>query len=205
MKYRQPTTYNPQQVPDREIEVRFLEIDKDGLVDRLRELNAKEIGDDHIHEIIFYDKDMKFLEQCRFVRIRDRGGVVKMTYKHNETMSKGDVNSVADVREVEFDISDMKAGKRLLEQIGLVAYREQEKKRHSFILDDVVLDIDTWPSVPPYVELEGPSEKHLKDVARKLELDWDDVYFGDARDVLEKEYDIPIGADIRVFTFDNIE
>ena len=66
------------------------------------------------------------------------------------------------------------------------------------------IDIDTWPKIPPYVELEGESEVALKHVAQDLGLDWKNAVFENARVVIETRYNIPLST-LRWFTFDRME
>ena len=151
---------------NKEIEVRFLEIDKEALVERLLEVGAKDLGEPMLEEIIFYDPEGKWKEQEKRVRLRKSGNTVKLSYK--ETKEK----TIHGTIEIEFEVSDMGMAEKFLEKVGLAAFRHQQKKRHTFELDDVVIDIDTWPRIPAYVELEGPSEGAIRGVAEKLGLDW---------------------------------
>ena len=57
-----------------------------------------------------------------------------------------------------------------LEKVGLKAMRRLEKYRHTFELGDVTVDIDTWPKIPVYMEVEGPSVDSLKTQYRNHEL-----------------------------------
>ena len=83
----------------------------------------------------------------------------------------------------ELEVSDMDKCGELLRQIGLEAMRKLEKYRHTFELDGVTIDIDTWPKIPTYVEVEGPSVKSLQKACDKLDLDWEKRFDGDAREV----------------------
>lgn len=184
---------------NREIEVRFLDIDKNALVKKLRSLKARDLGDDFLSELIFYDKAGKWQDkEKKFVRIRKTKAGVFVAFKHNQE------DTATGTTEIEVRVSDFEKTKTLLEAVGLIAFREQEKKRRTFRLDDVMVDIDTWPSVPTYVELEGPSEKSLKVAARKLDLDWSQTVFKSPRFVIEKYYKIPVSR-LRFFTFQKIE
>ena len=71
-------------------------------------------------------------------------------------------------------------------------------------MDDVIVDIDTWPKIPTYVELEGPSENALKSAAARVGFDWKDAVFENARIVIEERYHIPVGS-MKWFTFDRFE
>jgi adenylate cyclase class 2 len=180
-----------------EIETRFLDINKDELIQKLKSLNAKDLGEIKLDEIIFYDDKEKCLREKYFVRLRKKGDKTFMTYKSN---AKQKVDSA---KEIEFEVSSFENAKLFLETIGWPAYRIVEKYRHTFELDDVTLDIDTWPQIPPYVEVEGPSVDSLIAVVDKMGLDWENRFDQDARFVF-KHY----GHDfdnIKTVTFDKFE
>lgn len=183
---------------NKEIEARFLDIDKQKLANKLAELGALDKGDAVLTEIIFYDKENKWPDEGRFVRIRSTNGVTRLTYKHNKAQT------VDSAREIEFIVPDTHTTEQFLKGIGLVAFRYQEKKRHTFELSGVTIDIDTWPKVPTYAEFEGPSEEAIRAVAVKLGFDWADAVFDDARTIIQDLYGIPMGA-MRWFTFEKIE
>ena len=90
------------------------------------------------------------------------------------------------------------------EYVGLVPIRHQEKKRHTFKFKNATIDIDTWPQIPTYVEIEGDSKQHLMRIAKELELDWKDVKLEDAGRILKNYYNIPI-YDLKYFTFSKVE
>ena len=183
---------------EKEIEVRFLEINKEVLIKKLLELGAVDSGEVMLEEIIFYDPEGKWKEQEKRVRLRKSGDKIKLSYK--ETKNK----TIDGTTELEFDVSDMMKAEEFLEKVGLVAFRHQQKKRHTFELSDVVIDIDTWPRIPTYVELEGPSEVAIKEVAEKLDLDWSDVSFELPSHIIEEKYGIPVRS-MSWFTFDKFE
>ena len=186
----------------KEIEVRFLEIDSDQLKAKLKELEAEDKGERFFKEIIFYDKDLAFRKEHKFVRLRNDGDTTWLTYKQHHSKGK-EIAAIDDVDEIEVTVSDYESTKDLLEKVGLDPFREQEKKRHTFILNGVLVEIDTWPSIPTYVEIEGESEEVIKKTAEYLDLDWGDAYFGSARDAIERVYKIPV-SEYRSFTFDRV-
>lgn len=183
----------------KEIEVRFLEINQNDVIQSLKDLGAIDHGEDMLEEVIFYDKDLKWRDSGKeFVRLRKNKKGVFLTYKHH-------VSETADgTEEIEFTVGDMNKAEVFLERLGLVAYRHQQKKRYSFQLGEVFADIDTWPKIPTYIELEGPTEESLKQAAAKLNLDWQNVVLENARLVIENRYNIPVG-NMKWFTFDKFE
>jgi adenylate cyclase, class 2 len=184
---------------DREIEARFLEINKEELIKKLRQLGAQDLGEDFLRETIFYDRAGSWVHERKLIRIRTNSKNSIVSYKHHEN------HAIDGTKEVEFYTSEPEKVKQFLLELGfLEAMRQQEKYRHTFQLDDVTVDIDTWPQIPTYVELEGSSEVALHDAAEKLGLDWGKAVFEDARQVIEKYYHIPVSS-LKYFTFDRIE
>ncbi|MBP9760368.1 MAG: class IV adenylate cyclase [Candidatus Pacebacteria bacterium] len=181
-----------------EIEVRFLEIDKDALIARLHELGAVDEGEKMLEEVICYDKALTWQKNKKqFARVRKYGDEVRLTYKEQS-------DTVDGTEEVELIVSDFDTSVTLLERLGYPAYRHQQKLRHTFVLDGVTVDIDTWPRIPTYVELEGESEQALKDAAHKLGLEWVDAVTDNPRKVIEERYGIPVGT-MKWFTFERFE
>lgn len=180
-----------------EFETRFLEIDKEALVEKLRELGAVDEGEITLDEEIFYDEKLDWMNKNKFVRLRKKGKKIMLTYKHNP---KQEVDSA---REIEFEVSDMDAAGQFLEALGLLKYRIVQKYRHTFKLGGVTFDIDTWPKIPAYVELEAESVEEIKAAAEKLGFDWEKRFDKDARYVF-KHYGYDFD-NLRSVTFDKFQ
>lgn len=181
-----------------ETEVRFLEIDKTKLVEKLLALGAKDFGETMLEEIIFNGTGSQEPGKRWFIRIRKKGTMVVMTYKKH----KADPKDGAE--ELELKIDNLESGVEFLEKLGLPAFRRQQKLRHTLQLGGVTMDFDTWPKIPTYVELEGPTMEDIKRTAKILELDWSKVVYEDAKSVIENVYHIPVGS-MRWFTFEKME
>ena len=186
---------------DEEIEVRFLEVDKDALVAQLQaRTDTEDMGGTLLTEAIFYDKALTWQREGKeFLRLRsyDNEKTV-LTYKKIEHSLRG-------TTEIESTVGDFAAISRLLSVIGYPMYRTQEKKRHTFHMKlpsggVVMLDIDTWPTIPTYLEIEGTSEEDVKKAAEMLGFSWEQAKFRGARAVIEEVYGVPVGH-LKVFTF----
>lgn len=176
-----------------EFETRFLEIDKESFISKLVTLGAKDKGEVKLDEIIFYDKELSWLEEHKLVKLRKNNDSIKLIFKHNKEQTADSA------KEIEFAVPSFEDAKKFLEAVGLIPYRIVEKYRHTFELSGVTLDIDTWPKIPTYVELEGNSVPELQNVAKILGLDWEKRFDGDPRFVYKKYgYDFD---HIRVVTF----
>jgi adenylate cyclase class 2 len=180
----------------KEIETRFLDIDKDRLVQKLASLGAIDKGDEKLEEIIFHAADLSWVGKRKFVRLRKKKDRTVLTYKENVGQT------VDSAQEIELEVSDLGKCSEFLGKLGLQPMRQLEKYRHTFELDGVTIDIDTWPKIPPYVEIEGPSVESLKNVCSKLDMDWEERFDGDAREVFRKYgYDLD---NITVITFSEL-
>lgn len=182
---------------NREIEVRFLEVDVPKLTVKLAAAGAEDGGEELLREIIFYGNDVT-AEARKFIRLRQERAGTFMTFKHHQEFS------ATGTREVEVKVDDLARARVLLEALGFAAFREQEKRRHAFTLGTVHVDIVTWSKLPPLVELEGPNEDGLRAAARELGLDWAHVELRDNRAVIEEQYGIPVSK-LRYFTFSRVE
>jgi len=178
---------------DQEIEVRFLEVDPTEIKQKLIKLEATDLGEQTIHEIIFYDHARSW-GKYKFVRLRKTKDGSILTWKHQHT------DSADGTIEVETKVEDFDAMKRILEELGLEAFRTQEKHRHTFTLGKVTFDLDQWPLIPPYLEIEGPSEASLREAATSLGLSWEDACFQAAGGVIKNIYGIDV-ISMRTFTF----
>lgn len=175
-----------------------MEIDKPKLVEKLLSLGASDLGEELITQQMFHDPEGKWYSERKFVRIRRTGGKTLVAYKHVQT--KDAVGTV----EIEFEITEPEKMKVFLEALGLVMDRMDEKRRHKFKLGQVIVDIDTWPGIPTYVELEGPNEQSIQDLAGRLGFDYGKGVFGTVETVLKEVYQVDLSK-IRRFTFDKAQ
>jgi adenylate cyclase class 2 len=182
----------------KEIECRFLEIDKEDLVRRLLDLGAHDEGENMLSETIIYDVEGKWRDSNKFIRLRKVGDKIKLSYKEHRK------HTIDGADEIEFEVNDFKKPELLFEKLGLVAYRHQQKYRHTLELNGVTFDIDTWPKIPVYVEIEGSSEEAIRKAAEAVGFNWDNAVFHDAAWVIENKYNIPVRS-MKWFTFDRFE
>ena len=166
-----------------EYEVRVLEIDKDELIRKLESLNATKVGEFNQKRYV-YDTIPK--ENGKWIRLRTNGKETTLTFK--------DVTSdkIDGTKEVEIEVSDLELTNEFLNKIGFFSKAYQENNRIRYILDDVELDIDSWPLIPIYLEIEGKDENSVLDMIEKLELDKSKVTSLDVQSVYEKFYNIDI-------------
>lgn len=72
----------------------------------------------------------------------------------------------------------------------MVSTSFQETKRESWLFDSAEIEIDTWPWIPSFVEIEAKSEDKLRSVAHQLNLDMDLALHGSVETANQDEYDV---------------
>ena len=161
-----------------EFEARFLDIDTDSIRDKLAAQDgACVMPRTLMRRIVFKNKDIT--ERGGWLRLRDEGRRVTMTYKQTTS----DVSAIDTILEAEIQVNDFQAAKALLEAMGFEALRYQENYREEWKLGEVTLDIDTWPGLSTYVEVEGPSEDAVRGAAEALGFDFAQAGYGSVDEV----------------------
>ncbi len=180
-----------------EIEARFKEVNPDVIVERVIKLGGRDNGVKSLEETIFYDSELKWREEGKYARLRSYDGKHIFTYKQIKK------DSIDGAEEIEFGVDDPLAVRDFLERLGLIAFRTQQKKRHTLELDGVIFDIDQWPIIPAYLEIEGESEVAVRLAAERVGLNWNDALFIDARKIIEG-YGVDVSK-FKYFTFGKCE
>ncbi|HVX58594.1 MAG TPA: CYTH domain-containing protein [Candidatus Saccharimonadales bacterium] len=168
-----------------EIEAKFLDVDHDELRRKLASLGAELVLPERQMRRKNFDYPDGRLEKVGgWVRIRDEGDKVTMSYKQlNDRTLHG-------TKEVGIIVDDFDRSCQLVKAIGLEQNSYQETRRESWRLDGADIELDTWPWVKPYIEIEAPSEDRMKEVCGKLGLDLKDAVHGSVEVVYLAEYDV---------------
>lgn len=166
---------------ENEIEAQFLDINKDELRAKLKEIGAKLVKPEVLMQRTVFD-----LGPHEFVRVRDEGGgKIVMTYKN-----VSDDKSIMGTKEVNVTIDDYENGIMLLKACGLKSKAEQESYRETWEYGEVEICIDTWPWIPTFAEIEGPNEETVWGTAEKLGLSRDKAKFGSVDTTYEHYYGV---------------
>lgn len=174
-----------------EIEAKFVKLDVDDVRARLEEAGAT------------LEQPMRMMRRQtfdpvehvanRYVRVRDEGDKVTMTYKQFDDMR------LHGAKEIEIVVSDFEDAKSLLENAGLQPKSYQETRRETWTLDGAEIVIDEWPWIKPFIEIEGESEQIVRAVAGKLGFDWNEAVFGDVTQAYRAEFpSLPTDEDFNI-------
>ena len=135
-----------------EIEAQFLDINKNEIRKKLKQIGTKLVRPEVLMRRIVFD-----VGPHQFARVRDEGDKIVMTYKN-----VSDDKSIMGTKEVNVVVDNYENAILLLKSCGLEEKAEQESLREVWILGEVEICIDEWPWLPPFIEVEGPSEKDNK-------------------------------------------
>lgn len=167
-----------------EIEAKFPNIDADALRVVLKEKGAEKEHSEVLMRRKNYDYPDRRLEKIGgWIRVRDEGNKVTLSYKQlNDRTIHG-------TKEINVAVDDFDKTSAFLEAIGMNVKAYQETKREKWVCKNVEVTIDTWPWVPTFVELEGSSEKLVREVANNLGFDWNEAMHGSVETIYQMHYD----------------
>jgi len=152
-----------------EIEVKFLNIDVKKLQDKLADIGAQKVREYFYRRRVFDYPDYSLNSKGAWLRLRDEGEKVTMSFKQRLGMTShdGSSNDVG-MQEIEIIVSDFDKTAELILALGFVEKFYQENKRTRWVKDDVEFDIDTWPELEPYLEIEAPSWEKIGEAIMML-------------------------------------
>ena len=88
-----------------------------------------------------------------------------ITIKH---ILKNNESGIQQMKETEIVVNSFEETNELLENLGFFYRSYQEKKRKKYVLNDHEIDIDTWPGLPTYFEIEGENKVDLETMLNLL-------------------------------------
>ena len=107
------------------------------------------------------------INKNKWVRLRKSNEKVELTTKH---ILEKKYNNFQNVIETEIEVSSFEETNNLLESIGIDRRSYQEKIRYSYKYKDAEIEIDIWPKLNPYMEIECDNELTIEEVIDKLDL-----------------------------------
>ena len=124
--------------------------------DLIEVLNKKEL----IHFLERFHNNSK-----KWIRLRKTNKKTTITVKH--ILADNDTN-IQQMMETEMEVPSIKEANDFLRALGYSHKCYQEKKRISYILNNHTIDIDTWPGLPTYMEVEGENEEDINSILNLL-------------------------------------
>ena len=176
-----------------EIEIKFLDVDAAGVEAKLLALGAQKVYNHVFEEWILAKPEWQEYRG----RVRLRAEIDKTTLAYKETTKKTSEGNV----EIEFTVSNQAQALQFLDKIGIPVIRHQQKRRIHFLLNNVEVDIDFWPKIPPLIEIEGKSLDELEYVAKQLGFEMKDTCTFDALQIIQDIYHVDL-TNVKEYVFD---
>ena len=132
----------------------------------------------------------------KWIRLRTNGLKTTLTIKNIVS------SSIDGTQELEIEVDHFERCHMILKELGYEAKGYQENRRVQYTLNGVEIDIDYWPMIPTYLEIEGPSEEAVYPIVELLGFTKGDcttrnvegIYF-DYGYNLEEIYDLKLEED----------
>ncbi|NOX71858.1 MAG: class IV adenylate cyclase [Candidatus Micrarchaeota archaeon] len=175
----------------REVEVKILEIDEDKIEKRIVSLGGKFIESVLLVDDFFDFPDMRLAKNHEFLRVRCAENRKEITFK----CKREDILDFKAREEMQTAIGDASVFFEILEKLGMERIRHAEKMRTSYTLDNVRIEIDKYPKIPPFLEIEGINEDSVRKAVEKLGFRMSDTTSRNGAKILW-EYGIK-GNDVR--------
>ena len=151
----------------------------------LNNIDIKILENENIKNIIRNTKKRFF----KWIRLRQNGEYVELTIKYIYNVKKE--YNIDDVKEIEINVSDFETANKIIEEMGYFRKKLVEKKRISYELDGNKIEIDEWPLIPPYVEIEGNNVESIYEIAKKLGYSKEETCIMNTEDVyLDNGYNL---------------
>ena len=175
-----------------EYEVRVLEIDVEEIKKKLNELNAT-LKEDSFQRRYLYDFNP--VNPDKWIRLRTNGNTTTLTIKDVQS------SKIDGTHELEIVVDDFDATNEILKELGYIPRGIQENKRIKYDLNGVEVDIDTWPKIPTYLEIEGSSEEEVYNTLDLLNIPRDKAISLNTNSIYKDIYGIDL-ENIALLSFD---
>ena len=154
---------------EKEIEAKYFIKDKDEIRNKLKENNLSLVKSEFLMKRKTFDSDTI----GKWLRVRDEGDKITMTFKHII-----DQNRIDGVNEIEIIVNDFEKACAIINQTNYIESSYQENYREIWRNDEVEIVIDTWPYLPNYIEIEAKSEEIVRKYSDLLGFNLNEAKFG---------------------------
>jgi len=165
-----------------EIELKFYPIDKDKMRQKLRAAGFTLVSPEFMMtRAVFHNPHLK----DRWGRVRQEPDNVTMSIKRVKDYT------LLGTEEAELVVDSFEAASAFMEDAGFLKTSFQESMREIWRKGNVEADIDHWPGLLPWVEIESDSEDAVHKTCAELGFDEEDAMYGSSDFVYEKYLGIP--------------
>ena len=163
-----------------EIEAKFLNVDKENIRKLLKNIGAELVAPERLMNRAVFDGKRK----PEYYRVRNEGSQITMSFKREEK------RSIEGMKEICLTVDNYDNAVEFLTSLAGKPKALQETYRESWVKDGVEIDIDTWPWIPSFIEIEGKSAEAVEEIADKLGLKMVDAKYGSVGIAYRQVFDV---------------
>lgn len=153
-----------------EYEVKFFPIDMEEMRAKLKECGATIKKKERLMRRCVFNHAKNPGMKCTYIRVRDEGD--RITFSAKQHAADGKIGSQ---KEYETIVEGFETAREILLNAGLVQTGHQENKRETWETPDgTLVELETWPGLPNYLEIEGKNSEAVQQTAVVLGLEWDE-------------------------------
>lgn len=167
-----------------EYEATFPEINKKEIRERFRKSGAKLLKPEFLQKRVVFNLPKGHEIKGGWLRVRDESDKITMSLK---VVTGGKIENQ---KEICLKVDDFKKAESLLIAIGCKEKAYQESKRELWSFGSVEITIDTWPFLESFIEIEGRSEKAVKEASHRLGFDYSKALFCSIDTLYGRKYGI---------------
>ena len=142
-----------------EHEGKILDIDPAAVEQKILDRGGRKVGEKFMRRYVY---DIVPGDMSKWIRLRDTGQGTTLTVKEIKS------DALDGTHETEVVVDSFEETNALLGMLGFTAKSYQENKRVSFVLEGAEVEVDTWPQIPAYLEIEATSAEEVIRVAGLL-------------------------------------
>lgn len=161
-----------------EYEITVLDIDVSEIEKKLESIGAIKQGE-YLQKRNLYNFHEEY--RGRFIRLRTNGEKTTLTIK-----DKSAKKEIGSVKELEIEVSSFEKTNEILELLGYEHSTYQENKRIIYKLGHIEFDIDTWPMIPTYLEIEGKNKEDVEKMIKILDIDEEKLSLDKVSEIYKK-------------------
>lgn len=162
---------------EKEIEVKFLNLDIDEFEKNLQDIGAEFVKEERQKNITINSTAHKIYKKSGYLRIRT---IIEKDREINYCTFKENISNINTRKNIEHTIEfdDVEELINIFKLLGYdkfyIGYKDRKKYRYK----NLIIDIDTWDedTYPnPYVEVEARSEEEIYDFIELLKIDRENI------------------------------
>jgi adenylate cyclase class 2 len=166
-----------------EYEVRVLEINVEEMKNKLNSLGATLVEDVFQRRYLY---DFNPVNPDKWIRLRTNGNTTTLTIKDVKS------SKIDGTHEMEIEVNDFDTTNEILKELGYTPRGVQENRRIKYDLNGVEVDIDKWPRIPEYLEVEGKSEEEVYKTLELLGIEKDKAISLNTQSIYKEYYNIDL-------------